>query len=234
MSTDMHLELAALDARLRGANLGRDLHAPQELFAFVDTVPETHRPAPRVELVLGDHVRLRRSVFGLVAAAAVVAAIVGSALLMSIRNGQPAAPSDPHAPVIPGWTWLRADGTKTFMIFRVGNGYLSEPCGEVQTSLPPTCSSADALHWTMPASAAVAGSWDPEPAGILRTLSNHGKTYLATGYYVEAAPPQTCENPPDCTKSAVWRSTDGVHWKGIDLGVNPPWSSIYAFPSGFV
>ena len=200
-------EMADLERRLRRAVVGHEPQAPQSLVGFINTIPARYSMARGVQSNL-DGPWIRRGLFAMVAVAAVILAIVGSAAIVAVRSGPNGGPG---APSVVGWTWQRADDTIVSRIFQVSHGYVGT-CGQDEG----LCSSPDGLHWTTPADpsiVAVDGGAYFVPDKIVR----YGSIYLATGQSSSNANPSCA---PDATTyiptAVIWRSSDGVHWTQVD------------------
>jgi hypothetical protein len=90
-------EIEELERRLRRATSGRRPAAPDELLHFIESVPGRHHAGRRIERFLAGS-RARRGVFAIAAAAALVVAIVASATLMAVRDGQSGPGGEPGRP----------------------------------------------------------------------------------------------------------------------------------------
>ena len=220
-----------MEQRLRRAAIGHRPVAPAALGDFVDSVPGRYRPASRVQLVL-ERPRVRRGVFAVTVAAAVVLAAVGSAAFVSFRQPSgPAASPTPAGTVSDGWAWQATDGTPYFAEMEVPNGFIAT-CGRNsgQEMVDQTlCSSPDGLRWSVPADPAIVSVKGADPFLPLTTLVRDG-IYLATssrGSGEFQGPGRT-----------LWRSTDGVHWGEVDtsksLGATAAISLMVVVPDGFL
>ena len=229
MRPDMdEIELEWLEQRLRKAAAGHRPPAPDGLVEYVETVPYRVRSAGRVELAF-DRPRVRRSVFAMAAAAAVVVAIVGGAALVSFRQvpGAATAPAD----VSDGWQWQATDGTLYVAEMAVPKGFVAT-CGHLSGKEAvdlALCSSADGLHWSVPADPAIVSVKGADPFLPLSILVRNG-IYLATssrGSGKFQGPGRT-----------LWRSTDGVNWSEVDtsksLGATMGVSLMVVVPDGFL
>ena len=81
------VEEGRLEQRLRRSVAGHQPAAPEWLVGFIETVPARHRTAGRLALAF-DRPRVRRGALATVVVAAALLAIVGSATLVAVRNGQ--------------------------------------------------------------------------------------------------------------------------------------------------
>ncbi len=200
-------DLTGLERRLRLMPAGHSPAAPKALHQFIETVPAM-RQRPRIAARLMDSLWLRRGGFALAAAAAVVIAIVVSALVVGIRSPQTNGPAARG-----GWTWQKADGTVVGSIFPVGHGYI----GICESAVVPAdsleqlqqlfagggtlCTSPDGTKWTMPPDPSIVRApADFHPTGI----AHAGQTYVATAL------------PAGGGNMTVWYSRDGVSWQRAD------------------
>ena len=218
-----------MEQRLRKALAGRQPTAPRRLIDFVDTVPVTNRRAGRIELAL-ERPLVRRSFFALAAAAAVIVAVVGSAVLVSYRQLPAAASQWPSANLSDGWAWQATDGTLYLAALAVPKGFVAT-CGResgremVDMTL---CSSPDGLHWSIPA--------DPSIVSV-----EGGGTFLPDyllvrdGVYLASSTATSGEHQDPARR--LWRSTDGVHWSMVDVSSSLGTASILptvVVPDGFL
>jgi hypothetical protein len=201
-------ELYRLEQRLRKAVESRQPSAPARLVDFVETVPVQSRPANRIELALGRP-RVRRGALALVAAAAVVVAVAGSAVLVAYRQLPGAASDSPQ--VRDGWEWQATDGTVHVAELPVAHGYIATCGRQVDRQLvdQTLCSSADGLHWSTPADPEIVSLDGDGPFLPLNWVVRNG-TYIAT-----SSPGIAGESRGPATR--LWRSTDGVHWAMVTL-----------------
>ena len=215
MRPDMdEFDVEWMEQRLRRAAIGHSPAAPAALGDFVDSVPGRYKRASRLQLVL-ERPRVRRGVFAVAVAAAVVLATIGSAAFVSFRQPSgPAASSTPAGTVSDGWAWQATDGTLYFAEMDVPNGFIAN-CGRntAQGIVEQTlCSSPDGLRWSVPADPAIVSFKGTDPFLPYTILVRSG-TYLATssrGAGTFQGPAQT-----------MWRSTDGVHWGEVDTSKSP-------------
>jgi len=202
-----------MEQRLRNVVVDRQSGAPGRLIDFVDTVPASHRRAGHVELAL-ERPRVRRSIFALATAAAVVVAVASSALLVSYRHGSAAASPTPAGIVKDGWAWQATDGTLFVTAAEVPNGFVAT-CGRnsgQQIVDQRLCSSRDGLHWSDPPDPAIVSAPGTDPFLPQEILVRNG-IYLAgssRGSGEFQGPART-----------LWRSTDGVHWAEVDTSASP-------------
>lgn len=228
-------EIEELERRLRRATSGRRPAAPDELLHFIESVPGRHHAGRRVERFLAGS-RARRGVFAIAAAAALVVAIVASATLMAVRNGQSGPGGEPGAPSLTAWSWQRADGTDVNWAYQVANGYLGG-CGAVRDE--SFCSSPDGLHWTTPSDPkilVVEGDRHFSPNSFVRS----GGVFLAAGDSYSGASmatPTPAGSDGSFTPGAsIWRSPDGLHWSQVEStafsGLSP--MSVVDVQGGFV
>ena len=203
------VEEGPLEQRLRRSAAGHSPAAPEWLVGFIETVPARHRTAGRLALAL-DRPRVRRGVFATVVVAAALLAIVGSATLVAVRNGQNV---EPGTPSLAGWTWQKADGTNVNRPYQVANGYMGG-CGQDDT----LCTSPDGLHWTTPADPSIVAV-DGGAYFVPNTVARIGGIYVATSESSSMANPAPCgTSAVTCGPTTVmWRSTDGLHWSRVDL-----------------
>ena len=137
------VELAQLELRLRKSVVGHAPAAPEALVRFIDTVPAMEPERRRPNLA---HARpgVRRAVFALAAAAAIVLAVAGTSALVTIRGSQ--TPGVPAAG--DGWSWQQADGSLVDRVSQVARGFIGVCRGDTGTwSL---CTSADGSTWAVP------------------------------------------------------------------------------------
>jgi hypothetical protein len=202
-----------MEQRLRNVVVDWQSGAPDRLIDFVDTVPASHRRAGRVELAL-ERPRVRRSIFALATAAAVVVAVASSAVLVSYRHGSAAASPTPAGIVRDGWAWQATDGTLFLAESEVPHGFVAT-CGREsgQEFVDPTlCSSPDGLHWSDPPDPTVVSVAGTDPFLPQQIFVRDG-VYLSTssrGSGEFFGPGRT-----------LWRSTDGVHWAQVDTSASP-------------
>jgi hypothetical protein len=104
------VEVGRLEARIRNAAAGHKPAAPSSLVSFVGTVPHEHTPARRMSLLLGGR-RLQRAGFAVAAVAAIVFAMVGSATVVSLRNGHTGESVPPATPQWSLWPSVSAEAT---------------------------------------------------------------------------------------------------------------------------
>jgi hypothetical protein len=211
------VELAQLELRLRKSVVGHAPAAPEALVRFIDTVPAMEPERRRPNLA---HARpgVRRAVFALAAAAAIVLAVAGTSALVTIRGSQ--TPGVPAAG--DGWSWQQADGSLVDRVSQVARGFIGVCRGDTGTwSL---CTSADGSTWAVPPDQSiltVEGSDQFWPWQVARS----GGVYVAIGSAQMCPTSDGCSQPapvppvpvPPETSSGnlVWRSTDGVRWNRI-------------------
>ena len=201
------VEEGRLEQRLRRSVAGHQPAAPEWLVGFIETVPARHRTAGRLALAF-DRPRVRRGAFATVVVAAALLAIVGSATLVAVRNGQNA---EPGAPSLAGWTWQKADGTNVNRPYQVANGYMGS-CGQDAT----LCTSPDGLHWTTPADPSIVAV-DGGAYFVPNTVARIGGIYVATSESSSMANPSCAPDALTCSPTTVmWRSADGLHWNQVD------------------
>jgi hypothetical protein len=201
------VEEGLLEQRLRRSVAGHSPAAPEWLVGFIETVPAEHRTTGRLAVAF-DRTRVRRSVFATVAVAAVFLAIVGSATLVAVRNGQGV---EPGAPSLAGWTWQKADGTNVSRPYQVANGYAGS-CGRDAT----LCTSPDGLHWTTPADPSIVAV-DGGAYFVATSVARNGDISVATSESSSMANPSCAPNALTCSPTTVlWRSTDGLHWSRVN------------------
>jgi hypothetical protein len=198
------IELETIETAIRRSTRGHEPAAPDRLVRFIDSVPARVPKAGRVETLVSRR-GVRRSALAIAACVAIVAGLAGGAALMSIRttpSPQPAA-----APAL-DWTWQHIEGARVTQAWQVADGYI----GSCVTSLTSAlCTSRDAVHWQIPADAAVISIAAPSvPQGSEFNPSqvvHVGKTYLMLGF-------TTSTSASFATAvSSIWRSTDGgVTW----------------------
>jgi hypothetical protein len=222
-------ELLDLEVRLRASVGRRQAAPPDELLRFIEDVPDRY---PRSRLALPMRLPRLRIGVGFAAAAAVVVAIVGATLLVSLRQGQLGG-IDQNAPNAgPGWTWQRGDGTEVIGGFRVANGYL----GQCSAASMVACTSPDGVHWTIPADPGIAsldgGITDFLPFGGASLGGIYVRTFVLDGGGNTAAAPTSGPSDVLAPQSSaspynsifLMRSTDGTHWSRVSSSVV---SSIY-------
>jgi hypothetical protein len=213
------IELAQLEQRLRRSAVGHRPAAPDSVMHFIDTVPAGDR-AGRAAAVIHFGPRTRRSFHVIATAAALIVAVVVGLGLVALRNGQIGA--GPQSFSSGGWSWKRADGTVLSGSFPVANGYLGVCGAEPDQTL---CSSPDGLNWTTPADPAIVAV---EAGGqfLPSWIAHEGSVYLAVGtevYVATSATPTPIVTPSDGSVATpqqttpIWRSTDGVHWREVEL-----------------
>ena len=219
-----------MEQRLRNVVVDRQSRAPGRLIDFVCTVPASRRRAGRVELAL-ERPRVRRSLFALGAAAAVVVAVASSAVLVSYRYGTASGSPTPAGIVSDGWAWQATDGTLFLAASKVPNGFVAECGGRSSQSFvdETLCSSKDGLHWSYPPDPAIVSVAGTEPFLPQQIFVRKG-IYLATSARASGE-----HSGPGRT---LWRSTDGVHWAQVDTSASPgPMSEVNVMsiaPDGFM
>ena len=196
MKADMNeLEMTQLEQRLRRSTAGHRPPAPETLVDFVETVPVRHRPAGRIALA-ADRPRVRRSLFGVAAAAAVVVALAGSAALVSLRTGQPGTGASPSAQV---WAWQPVEkgvAPLGFKVSKVAHGYIGA-CGPSDNEV--ACTSRDGVHWASPADPAILAIDGGDASVSAEQVQKVRGAYVAWVW-------------PPSPKGRLLRSTDGVRW----------------------
>jgi hypothetical protein len=205
------LEFERLEQRLRRAVVGHRPAAPEALLSFIDAVP-AGAPARERFGWLRERPGARRGILAVGAAAAMVVALAGSALLMSYRASQPNAGGGSD------WSWQSAYRTGLVWPypFQVPGGFIGTCRNQGQSET--LCGSVDGVHWSIPADPAIVSV---EDVGLFLPafLVSHGGIYLA-----ESLPQPVSADafapPSGATESTavLWRSTDGVHWSRL----NPP------------
>ena len=197
-----------LERRLRELVAGRRPAAPPSIREYILAVPSSP-VAPE------SRARRRRmpgrlspmTWAGLAAAAVIVAAVAGSAALISIKpnpstTAKPAASGSAPAPsgfdfVTNGWGWRLVGEPSPGPIAAVANGYLGE-C--VAAGVPAPCTSRDAVIWAVPPDPAVFavagtgafGGW---------SVAHGAAGWVATG----------------TVNAGTWRSVDGTHWTAVAI-----------------
>ena len=198
MKAEMNdLELEQLEQRLRRSTAGHRPAAPEALADFIETVPVRHRTAGRFTLA-ADRPRVRRSLFGVAAAAAVVVALAGSAALVSLRTGQPGTGASPSAQV---WAWqpvATGADVRGFMVSKVAHGYVGT-CGPGPSDNEVACTSPDGVHWASPADPAIQAIEGGDASAYAQQVQKVGGVYLAPAW-------------PPSARGRLLRSTDGVRW----------------------
>ena len=210
------VEFERLEQRLRKSVVGHEPVAPEALFSFMEEVPVRHRPGRRIDAAL-SRPGIRRGVFAMAAAVAVVFAMAASAILIDIRSSG-VGPGGPRASSPAGWSWQRADLSVVHLAYQVAHGFVGT-CGVSPDET--MCTSPDGLNWTTPADpriVAVAAGKYFVPDHIVRS----GDVYVATSQSDSVSNPSfdPASLPSaglDLTPTTVlWRSPDGLNWSLVD------------------
>ena len=197
-----------LERRLRDSAAGRRPKAPSSLHDFIGQVPSA--PLAGTDRLgfgkLSDRPRMRRGAAVMAAAAAIVLAFAGSAVLIAIRQSPAVLQSpDVTSPTVQpasafdfvtgDWGWRRVGDPAPGVVAPVANGFLGE-C--VANGLPAACTSRDAVSWTLPPDSNVLAVEGAAPfAGW--SVAHDAAGWVATG----------------TIDPGTWRSSDGVHWSAV-------------------
>ena len=224
-----------LERRFRSVTEGRQPNAPQSLRQFLHELPETqpvHRETGlrRVWHSIARPARVPRLAFGgAVMAFAVVVAIVGSSLLLSIRGHNVVA-----TPTFVGggftWTGNLDAGAIVPRVAVVGgpDGYLGVGSSADGTGVLLT--SRDALHWSEKQTSAI----DPRTVD-LKSIARGEKGFVAVGATILPGGPGVAARPT--ADPRFFYSADGSTWQesAIDETVKgAPALAVVTGPNGFL
>ena len=220
MKPDIDMDLEQLEMQLRRSAVGHKPAAPAALHDFIDQMPSRY-PASRPRLALLSRPAARRGLMAAAISAAIVAGAATTALLVSVRQQQAASPSAsvrpsqsitasplPSArqtgPVTPTLqvSWQQVADPSPSMVAKVANGFIGK-C--VANGRPAVCTSADGITWSL----------TPDPA--IFVVDSGG---VFNGWSVAFNVPTTTWVATGTTDPGTWRSTDGVHWTQVNLGVS--------------